>query len=81
MFGPLVITFAAVWISSLLGATALPIERFSRLYQLPPTFLVALVLNGPLPEELGWRGYALPCPQQGRSALAASLILGLVWGS
>ena len=43
------------------------------------SFLPLLIL-GPLSEEIGWRGYALPRLQTRWNALTSSLILGLVWG-
>lgn len=36
---------------------------------------------GPLGEELGWRGFALPRLFEGRSALSAAVILGIIWGA
>jgi uncharacterized protein len=48
---------------------------------LVPTFFLLLLIPGigGAWEEPGWRGYALPNLQAGRSALLASLILGTVW--
>src|SRR6266511_3927232 len=34
-----------------------------------------------IPEELGWRGYALPKLLKAQSPLVARLIIGVVWGS
>jgi membrane protease YdiL (CAAX protease family) len=48
-----------------------------RLFCLLPLTLVTD--TGPLGEEVGWRGFALPRLLQRRPPLAAALILGVIW--
>jgi len=42
-------------------------------------FAVFILLFGPLPEELGWRGYGLDSLQARWNGLTSSLILGAMW--
>jgi membrane protease YdiL (CAAX protease family) len=42
-------------------------------------FLVSTLLFGPLPEEIGWRGYGLERLQTRYSAIRSSLIVGFFW--
>ncbi len=44
-----------------------------------PLLLVNVIL-GPLGEELGWRGTALPLMQERWNVITSSLVLGVVWG-
>jgi uncharacterized protein len=41
--------------------------------------LLFMFFSGPLAEELGWRGFALPRLEAKHNALVSSLILGVIW--
>jgi CAAX protease family protein len=43
-------------------------------------YLLGLVVGGPLFEEGGWRGFALPRLEQRSGPLVGTLILGALWG-
>src|SRR5262249_53139070 len=61
---------------------AWPVTPDTILIALPATlFATTLIVTntGPLGEELGWRGYALPRLLERWNALASAIILGLVW--
>jgi len=45
------------------------------------TIFAVILFIFAIPEELGWRGYALPKLLKAQSPLVASLIIGVVWGS
>ncbi|MGM0673558.1 MAG: CPBP family intramembrane glutamic endopeptidase, partial [Spirochaetota bacterium] len=46
----------------------------------PITFLLFLLVFGPIPEELGWRGYGLDALRTRMNLLEASLLLSVIWG-
>lgn len=70
---PILISLGAAWLNVLLGAATRSLEPWYNFLLLIPLFL----LMGGEWEEPGWTGYALPRLQQGRSALAASLIMAI----
>ena len=68
----------AIGLSILLGGPA-PIVDSSVIAVLG-MFVFSIFPGSALGEEVGWRGFALPHPQNDHRALTAALVLGPIWG-
>jgi membrane protease YdiL (CAAX protease family) len=75
---PLAYFLGAVILARGLPANRAPPVRLVRFYV--SSFVITFLFGGPLFEEPGWRGFALPRLQERHGPLAGSLILGLLWG-
>ena len=74
----------AVGIDWLLGGDLPAVPTLRSLIEQPPgipVFLLMTFYGGPLSEELGWRGIALPEMERRWGLLPASLVLGLIWAA
>ena len=76
------INLLAVSLALLQSGEGSPVYDFQTIFSQPLSFvffLISTLFFGPVPEEMGWRGYALPKLQEKFNALAASAILGSLW--
>src|SRR6266508_3723531 len=73
---PVVLVSTAVGLNLLLGARILSTDRIPSLSDVPMMVLFILLIG--LGEEPAWRGFALPRLMAGRTALAGSLLLGVL---
>ncbi len=78
---PPAVMLTAVALHGLMGG---PMPASPAVDQIPVAILnfgLVLVVGGPLGEEFGWRGYALPALAASLDWRTASLIIGAVWGA
>lgn len=80
LFLPLVVMALAAALHKALGGTLAPSPAREHLPLVVLNFMLVFFLGGPLGEELGWRGYALPRLQERYGWRIASVGLGIVWG-
>jgi membrane protease YdiL (CAAX protease family) len=83
IFGPAVLYSIGLGVYLLGGGDPPPFIMIREELNLIPLYLVMVVLmpwNGPVGEEFGWRGYALPRLQTKYGPVIASLVIGTIWG-
>jgi uncharacterized protein len=77
---PLVILFTAIGSTLFLtnSASVVTAKTFQPFLNIVP-FAITVLIMGPVPEEIGWRGYLLGALETKFSLLKASLLLAAVW--
>lgn len=77
---PLAIMSGVVLGQVALGGILVSSPARGQLLMVPAVFVAVFFAGGPLGEEFGWRGYALPEMQKCHGWRIASLVIGALWG-
>ena len=78
---PFASQYLSVLLNPLFGSAAPAWGNIPPIAEIIPMVAILLVFSGPISEEIGWRGFALPRLLEKYSALSASLTIGVVWAA
>lgn len=79
LFSFAIIIIVSLHIFAFIGGEPPVFKSLIKWQLLLPYFLLNFFLGGPLGEELGWRGYALPILQEKNNSFVSSIIIGFFW--
>lgn len=81
LFLPVTINICGIFISIIYGGSPEQFTLSASFMAKPLIFTLFVLVFGPLPEELGWRGYGLDALRTKMNLLKASILLGIIWGA
>jgi membrane protease YdiL (CAAX protease family) len=79
ILGPLFVSVVLLLIAKLAGVDLTPNAESEPILKLILVFLFFAIADGPIGEEIGWRGFLLPKLLSAHGAIFASTLLGVVW--